>query len=154
MKKSALVAPIMNDEIRVNSVKNNHLYDLDIECPSTPNRTIQTGHANEEQLIPFKYKFVWETYLSVGTTSRSPRPLNEGTKNFDIPLEKPIESMDTYIPEPLRNTDGTPIYSSINDDIACTSAVGMFAQQQNTTKIDSLRLDNSSFSSSAASVKK
>lgn len=74
---SSRIASLLLDEIHVDSVKNNHLYDLDIECQSI---------------------------------SRSSRSLNEGAKKLNIPLEKPIEAMDTYIPEPLRNADGTPIY--------------------------------------------
>lgn len=148
---SSRLASFLLDEIHVDSVKNNHLYDLDIENPS-PSR--QTGNANKEQLSPFQYLFAWEKYLSAGTTTRFMRPLKEGTEKFDVPLEEQIETMDAYIPEPLRNADGTPIYSSISDDTACASTVGMFAQQQNPAKSDSLRADNSSFSSSAASVKK
>lgn len=42
-----------------------------------------------------------------------------------------VETMDIYIPEPLRNADGSPIYMSINvstsSDAARASSVGIFA---------------------------
>jgi nucleoid DNA-binding protein len=49
-------------------------------------------------------------------------------------IEKQVETMDTYIPEPLRNADGTPIqvHATVNRVVRATdgaSSAGMFAQK-------------------------
>lgn len=84
---------------------------------------------------------------------------------YDLDIERPsnrkiqtalsrIETTDTYIPEPIRNMDGTPIYSLISDDEqhiistsdkkVYTSSVGIFTQKQNPKHSDHVRPSNPS----------
>lgn len=88
----------------------------------TDNKKIIDCRADLNQLIPFKYTWIWDKYLSVGSTARiSDMLMQDSTKEVDVQLEKMVETFDTYIPEPLRNADGTPVYVHANESRACTT---------------------------------
>ena len=130
-------------------------------------KKIADCRAELNQLVPFKYTWASNTYLSTGSTARISHMLpQDNTNKIDIPLEKLVETCDTYIPEPLRNADGTPFYvdtsmsenkASTSNDSAYVSGIGMFAQktdqQQDSSKMDSLMYGDSSFSNAAGATK-
>jgi hypothetical protein len=73
-----------------------------------------------------------------------------------------VETFDTYIPEPLRNADGTPIYVHANGSRSVratdgASSAGMFAQksakQQDLSSMDPLLYGDSRLSSYDAGSK-
>lgn len=87
----------------------------------------------------------------------------DSNKDVDVQLEKMVQTFDTYIPEPLRNADGTPIYVHANGSSAVratdgASSVGMFAKksdkQQDLPSMDPLICGDSSLSIYNAGSKK
>ncbi len=92
-----------------------------INASGSGDKEITNCRAELNQLVPFKYTWAWDKYLTASSTARVSHLLTQNsTKEIDVPsaLEKLVETTDTYIPEPLRNVDGTPCYfhTSMSED--------------------------------------